>query len=87
MDATGAITTGTCTLGDIATWSTRHRPPTPSPARTRPRYITVSADTLDGYNTTVQSRVLQKTLDDFALSDEMPEAAPSRWAASPPPST
>ena len=22
MDATGAITTGTCTLGDIATWST-----------------------------------------------------------------
>ena len=32
-----------------------------------------SADTLDGYNTTVQSRVLQKKLDAFALTDEMPE--------------
>ena len=35
MDATGTITTGTCTLGDIASW-TRVLPPTPSPARTRP---------------------------------------------------
>ena len=33
----------------------------------------MTADTLDGYNTTVQSRVLQKTLDAFALTDEMPE--------------
>ena len=33
----------------------------------------MTADTLDGYNTTVQSRVLQKKLDAFALSDEMPE--------------
>ena len=33
----------------------------------------MTADTLDGYNTTVQSRVLQKKLDAFALTDEMPE--------------
>ena len=32
----------------------------------------MTADTLDGYNTTFQSRVL-KTLDAFALTDEMPE--------------
>ena len=72
MDATGAITTGTCTLGDIATWSTGTAPDSIT-SENQTRYITVSADTLDGYNTTVQSRVLQKTLDDFALSDEMPE--------------
>ena len=72
MDATGAITTGTCTLGDIATWSTGTAPDSIT-SENQTRYITVTADTLDGYNTTVQSRVLQKTLDDFALSDEMPE--------------
>ena len=72
MDATDAITTGTCTLGDIATWSTGTAPDSIT-SENQTRYITVSADTLDGYNTTVQSRVLQKTLDDFALSDEMPE--------------
>ena len=72
MDATGAITTGTCTLGDIATWFTGTAPDSIT-SENQTRYITVSADTLDGYNTTVQSRVLQKTLDDFALSDEMPE--------------
>ena len=72
MDATGAITTGTCTLGDIATWSTGTAPDSIT-SENQTRYITVTADTLDGYNTTVQSRVLQKTLDAFALTDEMPE--------------
>lgn len=72
MDATGTITTGTCTLGDIASWTTGTAPDSIT-SENQTRYITVSADTLDGYNTTVQSRVLQKTLDDFALSDEMPE--------------
>ncbi len=33
----------------------------------------MTADTLDGYNTTTQSRVLQKKLNEFAASDEMPE--------------
>ena len=72
MDATGTITTGTCTLGDIASWSTGTAPDSIT-SENQTRYITVSADTLDGYNTTVQSRVLQKKLDAFALSDEMPE--------------
>lgn len=71
MDATGT-TTGTCTLGDIASWSTGTAPDSIT-SENQTRYITVSADTLDGYNTTVQSRVLQKKLDAFALSDEMPE--------------
>ena len=72
MDATGTITTGTCTLGDIASWTTGTAPDSIT-SENQTRYITVSADTLDGYNTTVQSRVLQKKLDAFALSDEMPE--------------
>ncbi len=77
MDATGTTTTGTtttgtCTLGDIASWSTGTAPDSIT-SENQTRYITVSADTLDGYNTTVQSRVLQKKLDAFALSDEMPE--------------
>ena len=72
MDATGTTTTGTCTLGDIATWSTGTAPDSIT-SENQTRYITVTADTLDGYNTTVQSRVLQKTLDAFALTDEMPE--------------
>ena len=67
MDATG-----TCTLGDIASWTTGTAPDSIT-SENQTRYITVSADTLDGYNTTVQSRVLQKKLDAFALSDEMPE--------------
>ena len=72
MDATGTITTGTCTLGDIASWTTGTAPDSIT-SENQTRYITVTADTLDGYNTTVQSRVLQKTLDAFALTDEMPE--------------
>ena len=48
-------------------------PPDSITSENQTRYITVTADTLDGYNTTVQSRVLQKTLDAFALTDEMPE--------------
>ena len=37
------------------------------------QYVSVTADTLDGYNTTVQARVLEKKLNEFARSDEMPE--------------
>ena len=65
MDATGTTTTGTCTLGDIASWTTGTAPDSIT-SENQTRYITVTADTLDGYNTTVQSRVLQKTLDAFA---------------------
>ncbi|BFK57938.1 hypothetical protein I250019C1_00320 [Faecalibacterium sp. i25-0019-C1] len=36
-------------------------------------FVTVTADTLKGYNTMVQSRVLQKKLDEYAASGEMPE--------------
>ena len=50
MDATGTITTGTCTLGDIASWSTGTAPDSIT-SENQTRYITVSADTLDGYNT------------------------------------
>ena len=72
MSADGTVTKGTCTLNDIASWSTGTAPDSIT-SENQTRYITVSADTLDGYNTTVQSRVLQKKLDAFALSDEMPE--------------
>ena len=72
MAADGTTETGTCTLGDIASWTTGTAPDSIT-SENQTRYITVTADTLDGYNTTVQSRVLQKTLDAFALTDEMPE--------------
>ena len=72
MDATGTTTTGTCTLGDIASWTTGTAPDSIT-SENQTRYITVSADTLDGYNTTVQSRVLQKALNEFAAGSEMPE--------------
>ena len=57
---------------DIASW-TKGTAPDSITSENQTRYITVTADTLDDYNTTVQSRVLQKTLDAFALTDEMPE--------------
>lgn len=37
------------------------------------QYISVKADTLEGYNTTVQSRLLQDKLDEYAASADMPE--------------
>ncbi len=68
----GTTETGTCTLADIATWETGTAPDSVT-SENQTQYVTVTADTLEGYNTTVQSRVLQKKLDEFALSDEMPE--------------
>ena len=72
MSADGTVTNGTCTLNDIASWTTGNAPDSIT-SENQTRYITVTADTLDGYNTTVQSRVLQKKLDEYAASGEMPE--------------
>ena len=72
MSADGTTTTGTCKLSDIATWVTGSAPNSIT-SQNQTRYVTVTADTLDGYNTTVQARELEKKLDAFALSDEMPE--------------
>ena len=72
MSADGTTTTGTCKLSDIATWVTGSAPDSIT-SENQTQYVTVTADTLDGYNTTVQARVLQKKLEEFAQSDEMPE--------------
>ena len=64
MDATGAITTGTCTLGDIATWFTGTAPDSIT-SENQTRYITVSADempegcsfSLDGESSTINQMV------------------------------
>ena len=72
MSADGTTTTGTCKLSDIATWVTGSAPNSIT-SQNQTQYVTVTADTLDGYNTTVQARELEKKLDAFALSDEMPE--------------
>ena len=72
MSADGTITTGTCKLSDIATWVTGSAPNSIT-SQNQTQYVTVTANTLDGYNTTVQARELEKKLEAFALSDEMPE--------------
>ena len=72
LTADGITETGTCTLADIATWETGTAPDSVT-SENQTQFVTVTADTLEGYNTTVQSRVLQKKLDAFALSSEMPE--------------
>ena len=72
MSTDGTTETGTCTLADIATWDTGTAPDSLT-SENQTEFVTVTADTLDGYNTTVQSRALKKKLDEFALSDEMPE--------------
>ena len=72
MSADGTTTTGTCKLSDIATWVTGSAPNSIT-SQNQTRYVTVTADTLEGYNTTVQARELEKKLEAFALSDEMPE--------------
>ena len=72
MAADGTTTTGTCTLADIATWEEGTAPDSIT-SENQTQYVTVTADTLEGYNTTVQSRVLQKKLDEFAASADMPE--------------
>ena len=72
MSADGTTSTGTCTLADMATWATGSAPDSIT-SEDQTQYVSVTADTLDGYNTTVQARVLEKKLNEFALSDEMPE--------------
>ena len=73
MSADGTTSTGTCTLADMATWDTGSAPDSIT-SEDQTQYVSVTADTLDGYNTTVQARVLEKKLNEFALSDEMPES-------------
>ena len=72
MSADGTTSTGTCTLADMATWDIGSAPDSIT-SEDQTQYVSVTADTLDGYNTTVQARVLEKKLNEFALSDEMPE--------------
>ena len=72
MSADGTTATGTCKLSDIASWTTGTAPDSIT-SEDQTQYVSVTADTLDGYNTTVQARVLEKKLNEFALSDEMPE--------------
>ena len=72
MSADGTTSTCTCTLADMATWDTGSAPDSIT-SEDQTQYVSVTADTLDGYNTTVQARVLEKKLNEFALSDEMPE--------------
>ena len=73
MSADGTVTNGTCTLNDIASWTTGTAPDAIT-SENQTEFVTVTADTLDGYNTMVQSRVLQKKLDEYAASGEMPES-------------
>ncbi len=56
MSADGTTVTGTCTLADIASWTTGTAPDSIT-SENQTEFVTVTADTLDGYNTTVQSRV------------------------------
>ena len=72
MSADGSTTTGTCTLADIAEWTTGTAPDSIT-SDNQTEYVTVTAETVEGYNTTVQARALEKTLNEFALSDEMAE--------------
>ncbi len=72
MSANGSFAKGTVTLAEIAEWTTGTAPDSIT-SENQTEYVTVTAETLDGYNTTVQARVLKELLDKFALSDEMPE--------------
>ena len=72
MSADGTTATGTCTLADMATWVEGTAPDSIT-SENQTQFITVTADTLEGYNTTVQSRELQKKLEAFAQTNEMPE--------------
>ena len=72
MSADGTTTTGTCKLSDIATWTVGTAPDSLT-SENQTQFVTVTADTLPGYNTTVQARQVKKTLDAYTLTDEMPE--------------
>ena len=72
MAADGTTETGTCTLGDMATWVTGSAPDSIT-SKNQTRYISVTADAVEGTNTTTETRALEKKLNAFAASDEMPE--------------
>ena len=72
MVADGTTETGTCTLGDMATWVTGSTPDSIT-SKNQTRYISVTADAVEGTNTTTETRALEKKLNEFAASDEMPE--------------
>ena len=72
LSTDGTTATGTCTLADIATLETGTAPDSIT-SENQTEYVTVTAETVEGYNTTVQARALEKKLNEFALSDEMPE--------------
>ena len=72
MSADGPTSPGPCPLADMAPRATGTAPDSIT-SENQTEYVTVTADTLDGYNTTVQARVLEKKLNEFARSDEMPE--------------
>jgi len=72
MSADGTTATGTCKLSDIASWTTGTAPDSIT-SENRNQFVTVTAETAPGYNTTVQARAVKKVLDAFALTDEMPE--------------
>ena len=59
LNTDGETVTGTCTLADIATWEAGTAPDSIT-SENQTEYVTVTADTLDGYNTTVQSRVCRR---------------------------
>ena len=86
MDATGAITTGTCTLGDIASWTTV-LPPTLSPARTRPATSRCLPTRWTATTPRSSPACCRRRWTPSPSPMRCPRAAPSRWAASPPPST
>ena len=72
MSADGTTATGTCKLSDIASWTTGNAPDSIT-SENQNQFVTVTAETAPGYNTTVQARAVKKALDAFALTDEMPE--------------
>ena len=72
MSADGTTATGTCKLSDIASWTTGNAPDSIT-SENQNQFVTVTAETAPGYNTTVQARAVKKALDAFALTNEMPE--------------
>ncbi len=72
IGADGTTTNGTCTLGDMAEIVIGTAPDSIT-TQNQTQFVKVTADTEEGYNTTVQSRILKKKLNEFAQSSEMPE--------------
>ena len=68
LNTDGETVTGTCTLADIATWETGTAPDSIT-SENRNQFVTVTAETAPGYNTTVQARAVKKALD--AFEDEL----------------